>query len=93
MSPSINRGMVLAALLTIGASYPAIASPAPTSSNARVDIPPVLSLKRGDLVRLRSGGPMMTVSVVKGDQVECLWTDVNGQTDDATFPADVLRKS
>jgi uncharacterized protein YodC (DUF2158 family) len=50
-------------------------------------------LHQGDLVRLRSGGPLMTVDVVKGDQVECVWTDLNnGQPDDATFPADMLQK-
>jgi hypothetical protein len=35
---------------------------------------------------------MMTVSAVKGDQVECIWTDDSGQPDDATFPIDVLQK-
>jgi uncharacterized protein YodC (DUF2158 family) len=35
---------------------------------------------------------MMTVSAVKDDQVECIWTDDSGQPDDATFPIDVLQK-
>jgi hypothetical protein len=34
----------------------------------------------------------MTVFGIKGDQVECIWTDWNGQTADATFPAKVLQK-
>jgi uncharacterized protein YodC (DUF2158 family) len=49
-------------------------------------------LHQGDLVRLRSGGPLMTVDAVSGDQVECVWTGDNGQTDDATFPAKMLQK-
>lgn len=48
--------------------------------------------KQGDLVRLRSGGPAMTVSAVKGDQVVCVWTDYTGQAGDGTFPAVVLQK-
>ncbi|WP_372703274.1 DUF2158 domain-containing protein [Bradyrhizobium sp. Bra64] len=35
----------------------------------------MVQFDRGELVRLRSGGPMMTVSAVKGDQIECIWTD------------------
>jgi uncharacterized protein YodC (DUF2158 family) len=35
---------------------------------------------------------MMTVSAVKDDQVECVWTDDSGQPDDATFPANVLQR-
>lgn len=34
----------------------------------------------------------MTVSAVKGNQVECVWTDDTGQTDDSNFPAAVLQK-
>ncbi len=89
-----NRCAALASLvLAICASYPASASPQPSPMEA----PPLVHtltppLRRGDLVRLRSGGPMMTVSVVGDGKIECFWTDVNGQTDDATFPADVLQK-
>jgi uncharacterized protein YodC (DUF2158 family) len=50
------------------------------------------SLQRGDLVRLRSGGPLMTVETVKDSVVDCIWTDPNGQTDEATFSAEVLQK-
>jgi uncharacterized protein YodC (DUF2158 family) len=49
-------------------------------------------LKRGDLVRLRSGGPVMTVETVDDDQVKCIWSDLNGQPTDATFPVNVLQK-
>jgi uncharacterized protein YodC (DUF2158 family) len=49
------------------------------------------ALRIGNLVRLRSGGPLMTVKDVKGDQVDCIWTDVNGQINTDSFPIVVLR--
>jgi uncharacterized protein YodC (DUF2158 family) len=45
----------------------------------------------GNLVRLRSGGPLMTVKGIKGDQVDCFWTDWNGQVNADSFPIDVLQ--
>ena len=44
------------------------------------------TLTRGDLVRLRSGGPLMTVMDVKGDTVDCIWTGDDGDPRDGTFP-------
>ena len=49
------------------------------------------ALRSGNLVRLRSGGPLMTVKGIKGDQVDCFWTDVNGQVNADSFPVDVLQ--
>jgi uncharacterized protein YodC (DUF2158 family) len=50
------------------------------------------SLRIGNLVRLRSGGPLMTVKGIKGDQVDCFWTDWNGQINADNFPIDVLQR-
>jgi uncharacterized protein YodC (DUF2158 family) len=89
MFPRTKRRITVATLLlAIGASCPALASTASLSSKGDA----MVQFERGELVRLRSGGPMMTVTAVKDDQVKCIWTDDSGQPDDATFPADVLQK-
>jgi uncharacterized protein YodC (DUF2158 family) len=49
------------------------------------------ALSAGRLVRLRSGGPLMTIREIKGDQVDCFWTDYNGQINADSFPLDVLQ--
>ena len=69
------------------AALPALASSAPS-----IDARTASILQQGDLVRLRSGGPLMTINRIEGDQVDCFWTDWNGQPNDATFPAYVLQK-
>lgn len=71
---------------TVGMA-PASSSPAP--SNAQNQAAP--AFRNGNLVRLRSGGPLMTVKDVKGDQVDCFWTDVNGEINADSFPVDVLQ--
>jgi uncharacterized protein YodC (DUF2158 family) len=49
-------------------------------------------LRSGNLVRLRSGGPLMTVKGMRGDQVDCFWADGNGEINADSFPVDVLQK-
>jgi uncharacterized protein YodC (DUF2158 family) len=62
---------------------------ASASSNTQNQAAP--AFRSGNLVRLRSGGPLMTVKGIKGDQVDCFWTDVNGQINADSFPVDVLQ--
>ncbi len=57
-----------------------------------LNVPTAASLKRGDLVRLRSGGPLMTVDSIKGNQVDCFWTGFDGEPNAESFPAAVLKK-
>jgi uncharacterized protein YodC (DUF2158 family) len=47
-------------------------------------------LHNGDLVRVRSGGPLMIVTGVQGDQVNCSWTEWNGDLKSESFPIAVL---
>ena len=52
-------------------------------------------LKVGDIVKLKSGGPEMTVVNVSGDKVECVWFNVDDEDYwrgpiNTTLPAVVL---
>ncbi len=50
------------------------------------------SFQPGERVRMRSGGPMMTVDRIKGNQVDCYWTGTDGVPISESFPAAVLQK-
>lgn len=84
---TIRAGLALA--LGLAFSHPALSASAGPALSTQGNVAP--ELHRGDLVRLRSGGPLMTVDTVTDDQVECVWNS-DGQTDDATFPAKMLQK-
>ena len=43
-------------------------------------------LKPGDRVRLRSGGPLMTVHSINGENIDCQWFTLAGDLHSATFP-------
>jgi uncharacterized protein YodC (DUF2158 family) len=91
LSKEFTIGAGMAIVLSLPFSHPALCASAISDLSIREKIAP--QLHPGDLVRLRSGGPLMTVNGIKGDQVECVWTDwSNGQPDDATFPAQLLQK-
>jgi uncharacterized protein YodC (DUF2158 family) len=64
---------------------------APAASNTAMQNQPAPALRSGNLVRLRSGGPLMTVVRIEGDQVNCVWTDWDGQFESGDFPIDVLQ--
>jgi len=59
----------------------------PTSNDAEPGSPCVPEWQS---VRLRSGGPSMTVKGIKGHRVDC-FCDVKGQINADRFPVDVLR--
>jgi uncharacterized protein YodC (DUF2158 family) len=48
------------------------------------------NVKIGDMVRLRTGGRLMTVRAIKGDQAICGWRNLSGQRVHANFPIDQL---
>lgn len=86
---AIGAGMAI--ILSLPFSLPARSASNIADLSTSQTIAP--QLHQGDLVRLRSGGPLMTVNSTKGDQIECVWTDLdNGQTSDATFPAKILQR-
>jgi uncharacterized protein YodC (DUF2158 family) len=43
-------------------------------------------LRLGDLVRVKSGGPMMTVRAIKGTEAICEWANSNGSLQSSPFP-------
>ena len=48
------------------------------------------ALKPGDRVRLRSGGPLMTVHKINGQNIDCQWFTTDGLLQAATFPLYML---
>ena len=84
--------IAIAVMLGIGANVylamPAFSAspPSQVAAQSRSASP----LHNGDLVRVRSGGPLMTVTAVQGDQVNCSWTDWNGDLKSESFPIAVL---
>jgi uncharacterized protein YodC (DUF2158 family) len=73
---------------TTGGMAPAYSASAPSTTQSQA----APAFRSGNLVRLRSGGPLMTVKGIKGNQVDCFWTDGNGQINADSFPVDVLQK-
>jgi uncharacterized protein YodC (DUF2158 family) len=63
-----------------------------TVSTTTMSGQPLSQFQRATLSELRSGGPVTTVADVRGDRVNCFWTDESGQPNDATSPVKVLRK-
>jgi uncharacterized protein YodC (DUF2158 family) len=65
----------IAAMLGVALSaqwaVPALAGPAQSNTGMQSHATPVLQI--GDLVRLRSGGPLLTVKSFQGDEVICSW--------------------
>jgi uncharacterized protein YodC (DUF2158 family) len=81
-----------AALVLVLGMSPLAALPARASSATTIVARSASTLLQGDLVRLHSGGPLMTIERIEGDKANCYWTDVNGQPNDGMFPISVLQK-
>jgi uncharacterized protein YodC (DUF2158 family) len=87
-----TRQASIAIAVTLALSMPlspAFSASAPSNTAMQNQAAPVL--RSGNLVRLRSGGPLMTVHAIKGDQVDCVWTSWDGQPESGSFPIDVLQ--
>jgi len=82
----------LALGIALGMPLSALAFSASAPSNVIPQSQIAGSLQPGDLVRLRSGGPLMTVNGIRGNQVDCFWTGLDGEPNAESFPAAVLMK-
>jgi uncharacterized protein YodC (DUF2158 family) len=78
----------IAAMLGVAVSaswaVPALAGPAQSSSTTQSHPAPLL--QSGDLVRLRSGGPVLTVKSVGDGWVICTWLTEYGELQSGGFP-------
>jgi uncharacterized protein YodC (DUF2158 family) len=80
--------MTATVALGLGAALPANAGTARSTTAPKSK--PAPRLKPGDFVRVRSGGPLMTVTRVQGNQVICSWTDENGVLRSGSFITAIL---
>jgi uncharacterized protein YodC (DUF2158 family) len=88
MLASIKQVSVAIAV-TLGVALSMPLSPA-FSANTAMQNQAAPSLRSGSLVRLRSGGPLMTVVGIEGDQVNCVWTDRDGHIGYERLPIEAL---
>ena len=51
------------------------------------------AIEEGDIVRLRSGGPPMSVQTVTPDGIECMWFDSDGRLQEKIFHPGTLQKN
>jgi uncharacterized protein YodC (DUF2158 family) len=85
---SVPIAVMLAVALIVPLS-PAFSASAPSNTSTQN---PAAPLRSGDLVRLRSGGPLMTVIGIEGDQVNCVWTDLDGHIGSEHFPTEAVER-
>ena len=91
LAPTKQISVAIAVTLAISTPLaPAFSESAP--SNTAMQNRAALPLRNGDLVRLRSGGPLMTVGGIEGDQVNCIWIDLDGHIASERLPIDALER-
>ena len=56
----------------------------------RVLMEPIMKLKAGDVVVLKSGGQALTVADVNDENIECIWIGEEGELFRETLPAVTL---
>jgi uncharacterized protein YodC (DUF2158 family) len=90
MLASIKQASIAVAV-TLALSMPlAPAFSASAPSNTAMQNQAAPALRSGNLVRLRSGGPLMTVVGIEGDQVNCVWIDRDGHIGSERLPIEAL---
>jgi uncharacterized protein YodC (DUF2158 family) len=87
---SIATAITFGIAISVPSSASALSETA--QSKAAMRSRTVASFQPGDLVRLRSGGPLMTVDSIIGNEADCYWTRFDGRPNAESFPIDVLQK-
>lgn len=85
---SIAATLAIGIALSMPLSVPAFSDSDPSAMSGQTGA----SFRPGERVRMRSGGPMMTVNGIRGNQVDCYWTGADGVPISDSFPAAVLQK-
>jgi uncharacterized protein YodC (DUF2158 family) len=80
--------VALGIALTMPLSIPAFPGSAPSTIPSLTNAP----FRPGERVRMRSGGPMMTVDGIRGSRVDCYWMNTDGSPASDSFSATVLQK-
>jgi uncharacterized protein YodC (DUF2158 family) len=80
---AVALGLALSAPLTAAIAEPVRSASAMPSFGGS-------HLHNGDLVRIRTGGPLMMVTGTDGDQVMCSWSEWDGQVRSGRFPVAML---
>jgi uncharacterized protein YodC (DUF2158 family) len=83
-SVSIAFAVAFGIALSFSSTNPAFAQPGLPDTTMQGSA--AIRLHSGDLVRFLSGGPLMTVTMIHGDQIDCSWTDWDGQLRSQSFP-------
>ena len=85
---SIAATLALGIVLSTPLSAPAFSGSAPSAIPSLTNAP----FRPGERVRMRSGGPMMTVDGIRGSRVDCYWMNTDGSPASDSFSATVLQK-
>lgn len=81
----LTAGIALSSVSVIGKWISPVMA-APDTSHVKKQSVHARLIRAGDLVRLRSGGPLMTVREVEGDQITCYWSTDEGNVLSGSFP-------
>jgi uncharacterized protein YodC (DUF2158 family) len=91
---TLTKWAAVALAVTLGIS---LSAPSATTALADPALPAIATqsyaashFHNGDHVRLRSGGPLMTVTSIQDDQVMCAWSEPDGQLRSEHIPATLL---
>jgi uncharacterized protein YodC (DUF2158 family) len=80
-----TAGFAVIALYGLAYAWIGPAQAGPEKPSAQIESTARPTLASGDLVRLRSGGPLMTVETVEGDRVICHWSTEFGEPRSGSF--------
>src|SRR3954447_12692334 len=90
----LTKDRAIAAAVAIGMSVSApfattaFANPPLAMTAMQSDASP--QFHNGDLVRLRMGGPLMTIRSLQSDQANCIWSEPDGELRSGQFPVALL---